>query len=250
MLENLSGSVQRATDQPDPQICCVLLDSGWLKSQLGHHVAHLCSIYGVRLIVLRPVQTLAKLMSTDLHTISRCIAVGVCSSHTAPSELRDWIDLVCNSIPPLSLPLVTPPQLPLPQPLKRTVASSDSLTTTNTEVIAQPWDNYVTDPAKLYLPSDWTVPPDRIITLTALWRLFGNPKTEIRSRSDRKEAEEMEYLPLVGSDSFQIPYGDTLVRTVPGQTDAQRQNKKRDSRPSKKSKGKRKKKRRHNELQC
>lgn len=70
-LECLAGVTHHGFEENDRSICCVLLDVGWLKSQLGHHIARLCAILEVRLIVLRPMNALAKLVSTNLHPLKK-----------------------------------------------------------------------------------------------------------------------------------------------------------------------------------
>ncbi|THD22058.1 hypothetical protein D915_007172 [Fasciola hepatica] len=217
-LERLDNIVRCDSEQEDPSICCVLLDVGWVKSQLGHHVAHLCAIREVRLVVLRPMQSLAKLTSSSLYPLKKSIAVGISLSNTAPLELRQWIEQVREVVPALTLPMVRPTAPTLPsQPLKR-----DNPERTD-QLHMQSWDSYSVNCAKLYLPSETPISSDRIVTVAELWCRLCSSAKKIGSLQAGAE-----FFPLLsGSDAHQIPsFGATLVRTVPAQTEEQRHKRK------------------------
>ncbi|CAL8075415.1 unnamed protein product [Calicophoron daubneyi] len=102
-LEDLRIPADSTATYAEPYLSCVLLDAGWLSSQLGHHICHLCAESGVRLAAVRPVGSLAQLTSTDFRTLTRVIAIGICRSSSTPPDLLNWINQVWGEIGPLRL---------------------------------------------------------------------------------------------------------------------------------------------------
>lgn len=76
------------------KISCVFIDSGWLASHYGHHLANLCTLLDIRLVAIKPTGSLPELVTTKFKPVKKLAVLGFCLSNEIPSDLSD----ICKQI--------------------------------------------------------------------------------------------------------------------------------------------------------
>ncbi|CAI2734537.1 unnamed protein product [Schistosoma spindalis] len=76
------------------RISCVFVDSGWLTSHYGHHLANLCTLLDIRLLAIKPTGSLPELVTTKFKPVKKLAVLGFCLSNEIPSDLSD----ICKQI--------------------------------------------------------------------------------------------------------------------------------------------------------
>ncbi|CAH8574187.1 unnamed protein product [Schistosoma turkestanicum] len=74
-------------DTQEKRISCVFVDSGWLTSQYGHHLANLCTLLDIRIVAVKPTGSLPELVTTKFKPIKKLAVLGLCSSNEIPPDL-------------------------------------------------------------------------------------------------------------------------------------------------------------------
>ncbi|KAF8567892.1 hypothetical protein P879_07486 [Paragonimus westermani] len=238
-LESFKSFPDASSSQPNPTLECILLDAGWLTSPLGHHISRLCVSSGVRLVSVKPLGALPDLFSCTLHKLKKAVAVGICTSMHAPSELISWMEQLRAQVPPLTIQLGSTVTLGakrtaeqrnitfqdksvdcLEQDLKKRMKTSRNN--------GEDWNLYKIDPQKLYIfegqDSEKYLPSDRILTLSELWSYLTR---FIRSNSDElpDHASDIARATPHTSGLLHVAsgYQPAVVKLVEPQTEEQRQ---------------------------
>lgn len=79
-------------------LSCLMLDSGWINSPVGHHLAQLCGNLDIPLVVVKPPGKLRDLVSTKFRPLQKLIAFGLCSSVDTPSDLQNFLKTFANNL--------------------------------------------------------------------------------------------------------------------------------------------------------
>ncbi|KAA3682444.1 uncharacterized protein DEA37_0003281 [Paragonimus westermani] len=266
-LESFKSFPDASSSQPNPTLECILLDAGWLTSPLGHHISRLCVSSGVRLVSVKPLGALPDLFSCTLRKLKKvpslcirmrhntvphfvqAVAVGICTSMHAPSELISWLEQLRAQVPPLTIQLCSTVTLGakrtaeqrnitvqgksvdcLEQDLKKKMKTSQDN--------GEDWNLYKIDPQKLYIfegqDTEKYFPSDRILTLSELWSYLTR---FIRSNSDELSDHASNIAPATPHTSGLLHvasgYQPAVVKLVEPQTEEQRQVQKRRKRKKK-----------------
>ncbi|VDO84361.1 unnamed protein product [Schistosoma margrebowiei] len=67
------------------RISCVFIDSGWLASHYGHHLANLCNLLDIKLVAIKPTGSLPDLVTTKFKPVKKVIPFV---NHTISISLR------------------------------------------------------------------------------------------------------------------------------------------------------------------
>ncbi|KAG5442796.1 hypothetical protein CSKR_113421 [Clonorchis sinensis] len=229
LLENSEARLDDDKPPVNPKLVCVLVDGGWLASPLGHHIARLCSTFGVRLVSIKPLKSLASMFSTSFRTIKKAIAIGICLSASAPNELQAWFASFCTTVPLLD------------QPIKRVRDSGSGTAPAHLKGDAmgvdengEPWDQYQIDATKLYVfdADSYELPSEQVLSLPELRSYLSSYSAlSLRPVYSTVEDNRAAFLSeLATQDSQTVEFQPTVLKIMKPQEDAERRSRKKKKR--------------------
>ncbi|KER24086.1 hypothetical protein T265_08175 [Opisthorchis viverrini] len=235
LLETSEAKMDVDKTSINPKLACVLVDGGWVASPLGHHIARLCSTFGVRLVSVKPLKSLASMFSTPFRTIKKAcafhnaIAIGICLSASAPNELQAWFASFCTTVPLLD------------QPIRRVRDSGSEAAPSHLKGDAmvidengEPWDQYPIDATKLYVfdADSYELPTEQVLSLPELRSYLSSYSTLslplVYSAVEDNHTAFLSELATQGNHT--VEFQPTVLKVMKPQEDAERRSRKKKKR--------------------